>query len=134
MLRPWVLAVAAAVCAVVAVVIPRGAWVDDINVVDAGVTRSSLTVQIDDHRVVLHAPEGYAIEGWGADSEPSVQVTMRGGREIVHVRIGPGRAPDEVLRRGTFVEEIVDGATMTVFASGLADEVVQRMFDELEIS
>ena len=134
MLRPWVLGAAAAVCAVVAVAIPRGAWVDDIHVVDQTFSPTSLTVQIDDHRVVVHAPEGYAIEGWGGDSEPSVQITMRGGRELVHVRIGPGRATDEVVRRGAVVEEIVDGATMTVFASGLSDEIVQGIFDELEIS
>jgi hypothetical protein len=49
----------------------------------------------------------------------------------VHVIIRPGRVTDEQRRRGAVAREIVDGATMTVF-SRLPDDVVQRMFDELE--
>jgi hypothetical protein len=124
---------AAAVSAVVAVAIPRGAWVDDIHVVEQADMSRSIKVQLDGHRVVLHAPEGYSIGGWGQSSDPSVEVTMVGEGPPVHVVIRPGRVTDEQQRLGAVAEEIVDGATMTVF-SRLSDDVVQRMFDELEIS
>ena len=132
MLRPWVLAALAAACAVVAVVIPRGPWADEIFVVEQLDISTSIEVQIDDRRVVLHPPEGYAIRGWGQSSDPAVDVTMIGEGGPVHVHIAPGR-PSDGGRRGVVVREIVDGASMSVF-SRLPDEIVQRMFDELEIT
>jgi hypothetical protein len=132
-LRPWVLALAAVISAVVAVAIPRGPWADEIYVVEQVEMVDSIKVQIDDRRVVVHPPDGYTIGGWGQGSEPSVQITMTGERGIVHVTIEAGAVSRDAVRRGAVAREIVDGATMTVF-SRLAPDVVQRMFDALEIS
>jgi hypothetical protein len=126
-----VLAALAAACAVVAVAIPRGPWADEIFVVDQLDVSTSIEVQIDDRRVVLHPPQGYAIRGWGQSNDSSVDVTMIGEGAPVYVHIAPGRPSGG--RRGVVVREIVDGASMSVF-SRLPDEVVQRMFDELEIT
>lgn len=139
MLRPWVLALAAVISAVVAVAIPMGPWADEIYVelpprrIGQQVEMDELIVRINDRRVVVHAPAGYTIGGWGQGSEPSVQITMTGERGIVHVTIEAGAVSRDAARRGAVAREIVDGATMTVF-SRLAPDVVERMFDALEIS
>jgi len=136
-LRPWLIALVAGVCAVTAAAIPRLAWADDIYVVEQADMTDSIKVQIDDQRVVVHAPEGFRIRGWGQGDEGSdafVEVNMVGeGFDRIDVRFAPGKgsAKPGLRGRGVLSREIVPGATMTVFSR--LPRSAQQVLDTVEL-
>lgn len=136
MVSTWIVAVVAAVCALTAVALPRVIIADEIIVVDQGrfsFDAQSLPVEIDGRRVVVHAPDGYRIEGYGASNDEEVGIKLVGDGDIT-VRIMPGRGPDQptVVETGYVTWEVVRGATMSARSFDVDDATLLALLETTE--
>ncbi len=141
MLRPWVVAAAAAVCAAVAFAIPRNPWVDEIVVegsrrIGQQVESTELTVRVDDRRLVVHAPDGYRIDGWGqGDSNVGIRMSPTAGSGFINVEVASGDGPEAIeMRRGVAVWEVVPGAVVTAYSSDEPVEVLAALLEAIEVA
>ena len=153
MLRPWVLAVVAAACAVTAFAIPKAPWAEDIYVdssfIGQQVAPGEITVRIDDRDVVVHAPEGFAVDGWGSSSDGEVSVRLRAlsGPSTIGVVFGRGSTPPgaalgerdgrpivELPIGGGVIWQVVRGAVVIVRSPGEPSEVLVDVLEAIELS
>ena len=133
MTRPWVIGALAAVCAVVAFAIPTGAWVDEIFVVEQVDMSSQIKVEADGERMLIHAPDGYVIQGWGSNGVDEVGIRMTGPDGFVSVQLEPGAAPEELtITDGAVTGELVRGARITAFSRRVPVEVLAEIVNGVE--
>lgn len=137
MLPAWLFAVLAAASALTAVAIPRQVIADEIIVVaqDAfSVDDQSMTIAIDGRGIVVHAPAGYRIEGYGASNDEEVGISMTSSGSSITVRLMPGRGPDvpTVIEPGYVVWELVRGATITARSFDVDDGTLVALLEATE--
>lgn len=132
----WLVAVVAAACALTAAALPREVIADEIIVANRerfSVDPQSMPIEIDGRRVVVHAPEGYRIEGYGASDNEEVGIKLA-GEGVITVTIMPGRGPDEptVIERGYVTWELVPGATISARSFDVDDATLVAMLEAIE--
>lgn len=140
------------VSAVIAAVIPAGAYASHISIDDASRSNNptSLAMHIDGHVVVVHVPEGLVVFG-SSESRPPPRVDVKlasrsegygisisivagpGSRALRRLRDRDGR-PIYVVRRGNGLTwEVVRGATVTVLSREASQVQLLEVIDGLEI-
>jgi hypothetical protein len=135
-----VLAVVAAACAIVAVAYPSDPWARAITVEDGNgrfFDPAAMTVRIDDRLVVVRAPAGYAITGWGTSDVEEVAIELRSDDDAITLRFSAGRGPasPRPLLDGRGLRwELVPGATVSARSGRAPVETLQALLDDLEIS
>lgn len=154
MLSPLVLALVAAACAVTAFAIPTDPWAEDIFVdaspfVGQQVQPSELTVRIDDDRVVVHAPDGFAVGGWGSSGDADVAISLveLSGLSTIGVVFGrsspppgaqvgerDGRPIVELARGGGVMWQVMRGAVVIVRSPAEPLDVLVGVVEAIEVS
>lgn len=153
MLSPLVVVVVAAACAVTAFAIPTDPWAEDIYVDTSPLGESSepteLTVRIDDDHLVVHAPDGFTVDGWGSSSDRDVSIRLRqlSGPSTIGVVFGrgspspgaqigerDGRPIVELARGGGVMWQVQRGAVVIVRSPAEPLDVLVDVLEAIEIS